>query len=116
MGLLPVVWSENRMEEGKVTKDPKLKPCKCGRDVEVKYIAGLGRGVIEHVNNPFKSSYPTLYIHCPVCNRNLCIRITRGSAIEYRDEARRKLIRKWNEAMELDLLPANAMNVYEVKK
>lgn len=99
-------------------KDPKLKPCKCGRDVEVKYIAGLGRGVIEHVNNPFKSSYPTLYIHCPVCNRNLCIRITRGSAVEYRDRARRKLIRKWNAVMraDIDLIPANTKNVWEVTK
>ena len=100
------------------TKDPKLGPCRCGRPAEVQFIAGLGRGVIEHVSNPFKSSYPTYYIHCPVCNRNLCIRITRGSAVEYRDRARRKLIRKWNAVMraDIDLIPANTKNVWEVTK
>lgn len=100
------------------TKDPKLEPCRCGRLAEVQYIAGLGRGVIEHVSNPFKSNYPTYYIHCPVCNRNLCIRITRGSAVEYRDRARRKLIRKWNAVMraDIDLIPANTKNVWEVTK
>ena len=100
------------------TKDPKLEPCRCGRPVEVNYIAGLGRGVIEYVSNPFKSSYPTYYIHCPVCNRNLCIRITRGSAVEYRDRARRKLIRKWNAVVrsDIDLIPANTKNVWEVTK
>ena len=98
------------------TKDPKLKPCRCGQAVEVGYIAGLGRGVIEYVKNPFKSSYPTYYIHCPVCNRNLCIRITRGSAVEYRDKARRKLIRRWNEAMDADFIPANTEKLWEVTK
>lgn len=101
-----------------MTKDPKLEPCRCGRPAEVQYIAGLGRGVIEYVSNPFKSSYPTYYIHCLVCNRNLCIRITRGSAVEYRDRARRKLIRKWNAVMrsDIDLIPANTKNVWEVKE
>lgn len=95
--------------------DPKIKPCRCGREAEVKYICGLGCGIIEHVQNPFANSYPTYYIHCPVCNRNLCIRITRGSLVEYRDKARRKLIRRWNKAMEADSIPANADRLYEVK-
>ena len=103
-------------EDKVMTKDPKIKPCKCGREVDIHYIAGLGRGVIEHIKNPFKSSFPTYYIHCPVCNRNLCIRIDRGSAVEYRDKARRKLIRRWNECMDADYLPANPTQIYEVKK
>lgn len=97
-------------------KDPKLKPCRCGQAVEVGYIAGLGRGVIEYVNNPFKNSCPTYYIHCPVCNRNLCIRITRGTAVEYRDKVRRKLIRRWNEAMDADFIPANTEQLWEVTR
>ena len=97
-------------------KDPKLNPCRCGKEAKVEYIAGLGRGVIEYVNNPFKSGFPTYYIHCPVCNRNLCIRLDRGLTAEYRDKCRRKLIRRWNEAMQADSIPTNTKKVYTVIK
>lgn len=101
-----------------MTKEPKFEPCRCGREVEVKYIAGLGRGVIEFVDNPFASSVPTWYIHCPMCNRNLCIRVRRRSTADYRDSCRRKLIRKWNAVMraDIDLIPANTKNIWEVKE
>lgn len=99
-----------------MTREPKLKPCRCGRPAEVKYICGLGRGVIEYSTNPFRSSWPTLYISCPVCRRNLCIRITKGSSIDHRDRAKRKLIKRWNDAMDADSIPTNTRSVYEVKK
>ena len=98
-----------------MTKDPKLKPCKCGRDAKVEWVAGMGRGVIEYSNNPFASSHPTYYIFCPRCKRNLCIRLTKGSSVEYRDKMRRKLIRQWNGCMDADYLPANATKIYDVK-
>ena len=96
-------------------REPKLNACRCGSAVEVKYICGLGRGVIEYVDNPFKDSRPVYYIDCPACHRNLRI-VINGRTAWRRDKAKRKLIRRWNEAMDGDMIPGYSGRYFEVTK
>lgn len=73
----------------------KLKPCTCGNTVEVKYIAGIGGGLLKYIDNPFASSMPTYYIKCDKCGRSLMVRITK-TTVGHRDKCKRDLIKEWN--------------------
>lgn len=73
----------------------KLKPCECGRDVEVKYVAGISKSMRKYINNPFAGSVPRLYILCDGCGAGICIDVT-DTTPEGRNKSRRKLEREWN--------------------
>ena len=80
--------------------EPKLKPCKCGCEVEVKYVAGMSPSLLRYMGgNPFAGTTPAYYIICEKCGKNMAVRITQYTA-EYRDKCKRKLIRGWNKSVE----------------
>ena len=81
-----------------MAKEIKLKPCKCGSEVEVKYIAGISPSLLKYIQNPFASTIPTYYIVCKNCGENMAIRITQCT-VECRDKCKRKLIRDWNKSV-----------------
>lgn len=73
----------------------KLKSCRCGNTVEVKYIAGIGGSLLKYIDNPFAGSMPTYYIKCDNCGRSLMVRITK-TTVGHRDKCKRDLIKEWN--------------------
>ena len=78
--------------------DLKLKKCECGNEVEVKYIAGLGRGILELSKNPFAGGMPTYYICCDKCGKSDFIRL-RMQTVTHRDKCKRDLIKRWNNGL-----------------
>ena len=77
------------------TMPNELKPCPCGNTVEVKYIAGIGKSLLQYIDNPFASSMPTYYINCDKCGRSMMARLKK-STVEHRDKCKRDLIKAWN--------------------
>ena len=73
----------------------ELKPCSCGNTVDVKYIAGIGRSLLQYIDNPFASAMPTYYINCGKCGRSMKKR-QKKSTVEHRDKGKRDPIKAWN--------------------
>ena len=73
----------------------ELLPCTCGNPVEIKYVAGLGRGILEFTKNPFASSVPTYYIRCEKCGKAMCVKF-RMMTVAHRNKCKRDLIKRWN--------------------
>lgn len=73
----------------------KLKPCPCGNPVEVKYVAGIGKGILEFTKNPFASGVPSYYIHCEKCGKAMEVKI-RMVTVAHRNKCKRSLIKRWN--------------------
>ena len=73
----------------------KLKPCKCGNLVEIKYICGLGGGLAKMSKNPFAGPMPKYYIFCENCGKSMIAEIT-ATTITQRDKKKIELARAWN--------------------
>ena len=86
-----------------MSKDESLKPCpNCGKEVEIKYIAGLSKELRKAMQHPFAHSKPTWYICC-ACGHNMATLVKYGT-YEEQQKAKRYLIKAWNERKEVDSL------------
>lgn len=73
----------------------KLKSCpKCGSSVEIKWIAGLSRSLVEKIGHPFNGR-ASWYIWCPECGNAMDMPVKRPSAQE-QDKVKKQLIKAWN--------------------
>lgn len=79
-------------------REPKVEPCVCGTDVEVKYMAGISKSLREIMQNPVAESNPIWYIHCAKCGSTMKVGLMRQDDA-YRMKNKIKLIRKWNKTM-----------------
>ena len=73
----------------------ELKPCPCGNTVEVKYIAGIEKSLLQYIYNLFGGSMSAYYINCNKCGRIMMVRLKK-STVEHRDKCKRELIKAWN--------------------
>ena len=72
-----------------------LKPCpKCGSPVELKWIAGMSRSLVELFGHPFNGR-ASWYIWCTECGNRLDMPVTKPSGQE-QDRVKKKIIREWN--------------------
>ena len=57
-----------------MTMQTELKPCSCGNTVEVKYIAGIEKSLLQYIYNLFGGSMSAYYINCNKCGRIMMVR------------------------------------------
>ena len=76
----------------------ELKPCPCGNPVEIKYVAGLSKEIVEFTH-PFAPGVPSYYIHCDKCGKAMEVKFRIASA-EHRNKCKRNLIKRWNKNTE----------------
>lgn len=73
----------------------KLKPCIiCGKEPEVKYMAGISPSLAKQCNLESSTPYPRYYISCE-CGRYQEVQVT-GITVEQRDKQKNQLIYIWN--------------------
>ena len=73
----------------------ELNPCrKCGRDVEVKYIAGMSADLREMIGNQYAGAHPRWYIACE-CGNNIIAEYMKPTH-EEQLKARKRLVSAWN--------------------
>jgi hypothetical protein len=76
----------------------KLKPCKCGKEVEIKYMAGISPSLAKIAGIVNSTPYPRYYIMCS-CGR-CCETRVNGITEQQRDRQKNILIRAWNNEVE----------------
>lgn len=75
--------------------ETKLLPCPaCGSEVELKWIAGWSRDLVEKFGHPF-GGQASWYIYCPYCHAGVQAKVTKQSGQE-QERMRKKLVRFWN--------------------
>ena len=80
---------------GEQMSDTKLLPCPaCGSEVELKWIAGMSRDLVEKFGHPF-GGQASWYIYCPYCHAGVQGKVTKGTYKE-QERIRKKLVRFWN--------------------
>jgi len=74
--------------------EAKLEKCSCGKEVEIKYMAGIEPRLAFICKITNSKPYPRYYIRCS-CGESAEIHVT-GLTAGQRDRQKNKHIREWN--------------------
>lgn len=79
----------------------KLSKCKCGKEVEIKYQAGIAPSLAAKCGIKNSKGYPRYYITCD-CGNFAEIRVD-GITTRQRDRQKNALVRLWNKRRGFEL-------------